>query len=348
MKKPFISIIIPLYNAEKYIYKNISSILNQTFKDFELIIVNDSSTDKSLNIVKSFDNEKIKIYTKINEGTSNARNFGLKHANGKYIFFVDADDYIEVNTLQKYYEVVNEYNPDFITNGFYSETTKSNTSDKMSYPSRYYENKNLISKDLVNYYKESLLYNVWNKLFKKEIIDNNHLKFKDINFGEDMIFVQEYIKCCNSFYNIEDCLYHYVREVKNSITTSFIPNLLNIRIAENKILSNFFGNFGIKKSEYNDFIAKRYIERTLGCLENIHRKSYLSFRDKMNEVNNIIHCKETKNYLKIYRTNNKVIKIILFTYRFKKPYIAFFIGYCLYIFKSLNPSLFNSIKNKRG
>ena len=348
MKKPFISIIIPLYNAENYIYKNIASILKQDFDNYELIIINDSSTDSSLNIAKSFDDEKIRVYTKINEGTSIARNYGLKHANGEYILFVDADDYIEPNALRKYHEIVNKYNPDFITNGFYSETTKSNISDKMSCPSKFYPNKDLLSKDLVTYYKESLLYNVWNKLFKKEIIDNNHLKFKDINFGEDMIFVQDYIKCCKSFYNMEDCLYHYVREVKNSITTSFIPNLLNIRISENKILSNFFGNFGIKKSEYNEFIAKRYIERTLGCLENIHRKSYLTFKERMNEVDNIIHCRETKNYLKIYKTNNKMIKIILFTYRFKKPYIPYFIGYSLYLFKALNPSLFNSIKNKRG
>ena len=347
MNKTFISIIIPLYNAENYIYKNINSILNQTYTNFELIIVNDSSTDKSLNIVKSFDDERIKIFTKINEGTSKARNYGIKFATGDYILFIDADDYIECNALEKYIEVINKYNPDFITNGFYSETVHSNYVDMMFNSNKFYNNPDELKEDLVLLYKKHLLYNVWNKLFKKDIINSNNLKFKDINFGEDMIFVQDYIKCCNTFYNMEDCLYHYVREVKNSITTSFIPNLLNIRINENKILSNFFGNFGIKKKEYIDFIAKRYIERTLGCLENVHRKSYLTFKEKIRETDNIIHCKETSYYLKIYKTDNKVIKMILFTYKFKNPCITYLIGLCFYTFKSFNPTLFNKIKNKR-
>ena len=347
MTKPLISIIIPLYNAENYIHKNIISILNQSYNNFELIVVNDSSTDKSLNIVKSFDDERIKLYTKINEGTSKARNYGLKYAKGDYILFIDADDYIETNTLEKYIEIIEKYNPDFITNGFYSETTSSNYIDKIYSKSKYYKSKDDLKKDLVLLYRKNLLYNVWNKLFKKDIIVKNNLKFKDINFGEDMIFVQDYIKCCTSFYNLEDCLYHYVREVKNSITTSFIPNLLNIRINENRILSNFFGNFGIKKNEYIDFTAKRYIERTIGCLENIHRKSYLSFKDKFRETDNIIHCKETIYYLKRYKPNNIIFKIILFTYKFKNPIIAYIIGLSLCSFKSLSPALFNKLKNKK-
>lgn len=347
MKKPLFSIIIPLFNAEKYIYKNITSILEQSFRDFELIIVNDSSTDKSLNIVKSFDDKRINIYTKINEGTSKARNFGLKHAKGDYIFFIDADDYIEPNALEKYYKIINEYNPDLIINGFFSETYNSCYMDKICMDNKFYNDRNSLKDDLVILYKNHLLYNVWNKLFKKDIIKNKNLRFKDICFGEDMIFVQDYIKCCKSVYNIEACLYHYVREIKNSITTSFIPNLLNIRINENKVLSNFFGNFGIKKEEYVDFIAKRYIERTLGCIENVHRDKFLSFKEKYSETSNIIYCKETQYYLDIYKTNNKVIKIILKMYKFKSPLPVYLVGFGFHFIKSFNPTLFNKIKNKR-
>lgn len=347
MKRPLISVIIPMYNAEKYIYKNINSILNQDFSDFELIVVNDSSTDNSLNIVKSFDDKRISIYTKINEGTSKARNYGLKYAKGDYILFIDADDYIELNTLSTYVSIIEKENIDLIINGFYSETVNSNYNDLVFLDSKSYHNKKDLKEDLVLLYKKHLLYNVWNKLFKTTIIKNNKISFKDISFGEDMIFVQDYLKHCNRIYNTDKCLYHYVREIKNSITMSFIPNLLNIRINENKIIANFLGTYGIKKGEYVDFISKRYIERTLGCLENVHRSNYWSLKEKIQETDNIIHCKETKYYLDIYKTNNKIIKFILKIYKLKSPIPAFIVGYLFYLFKHFNPTLFNKIKNKR-
>lgn len=347
MKKPLISVIIPMYNAEKYIYKNINSILNQDFSDFELIVVNDSSTDSSLNIVKGFNDKRLNIYTKINEGASKARNYGLKYAKGKYILFIDADDYIEPNTLSNYVKIIEENNPDLIINGFFSETENSDYADKIFCESKLYHNKSELKEDLVLLYKSHLLYNVWNKLFKSEIIKNNKIIFKEVIYNEDMIFVQDYLKHCKSIYNTNECLYHYVREVKNSITMSFIPTLLNIRINENKIITNFLGNYGIKKNEYIDFISKRYIERTLGCLENVHRSNYWSLKEKIQETDNIIHCKETSYYLDIYKTNNKVIKFILKIYKLKSPIPSFIIGYLFYLFKHLNPKLFNKIKNRR-
>ena len=347
MKTPTISVIIPMYNSEKYICKNINSILNQSFTDFELIIVNDSSTDKSLNAVKSFNDKRISVYTKINEGPSKARNYGIKHAKGKYIMFIDADDYIEPNALSTYMDIIKNSNPDFIINGFYSETINSDYADMVCLDSKLYNSKKELKEDLVLLYKNHLLYNVWNKLFKMDIIKNNKINFKDVVYNEDMIFVQDYLKCCHKVYNTNECLYHYVREIKGSITMSFIPNLLNIRINENKILANFLGTYGIKKNEYADFIAKRYMERTLGCLENVHRTDYWSLKDKIRETDNIIHCKETRYYLDIYKTNNKIIKIILKIYKLKSPLPAFFIGFLFHFFKSFNPSLFNKIKNKR-
>ena len=347
MDKPLISIIIPMFNAENYIHHNLESILNQDYSNFEVIIVNDGSTDSSLNIIKSFNDNRIKIYNKINEGTSIARNYGIKHAKGEYLFFIDADDYIEQATLSKYTNIINDYNPDLIINGFYSGTQNYSSEVLFYMDDKYYKNKKEIKDNLVILYKNNLLYNVWNKLFKKDIVIENNIRFKDINFGEDMIFVQDYLKHCNNVYNLKDCFYHYIREVKNSITTRFIPNLFNIRLNENKLLSNYFGSYGIKKDKYIDFISIRFIDRTLGCLENLHRKNYLSFKDKYKETSNIIHNKDTIYYLDYYHTDSKIKKIALLTYKFKSPLFAFVLGYLFHLFKSSSPKLFNVIKNKK-
>ena len=96
---PFFSIVIPLYNKEPFIEKTIQSVLDQTFKDFEIIIINDGSTDKSLGEVECLNDERISIFTIINQGVSHARNHGIHKAKGHYIAFLDADDYWESEFL---------------------------------------------------------------------------------------------------------------------------------------------------------------------------------------------------------------------------------------------------------
>ena len=347
MKKKLISVIIPMYNAEKYISKNINSILSQTYSYFELIIVNDGSTDNSLDVVYKFSDERINIISKENGGVSSARNLGLSAAKGDYVFFIDADDYIEPNTLEKFVDVIDSYNPDLIICGIFSETYKNSGHDLLCYDEKFYASKKEFKKDIISLYSHALLYNVWNKLFKREILLKNNISFPDIGFGEDCVFNQDYILHSNSFYNLNDCLYHYVREVKNSITTKFIPNLFDIRLNENKVFINFFKSYGIKEGKYLEFLSKRFIERTLGCLENIHRKSNLKFSERYRETSRIIHNDVTVKYLKMYHTNNFKVKSILYFYRFKSPFFAYIIGWLLHLFKSVFPNVFNKSKNRR-
>ncbi len=99
MSEPLVSIIIPVYNAEKYLAQAVASVMSQTYKNWELIIVNDGSTDSSLNVAKSFECENIKVLTQSNNGASAARNYGLKEANGAYIQFLDADDVLSKNKI---------------------------------------------------------------------------------------------------------------------------------------------------------------------------------------------------------------------------------------------------------
>ncbi|WP_165021098.1 glycosyltransferase family 2 protein [Dysgonomonas sp. ZJ279] len=100
------SIIIPLYNKENYIKKTISSVLGQTFTDYEVVIVDDGSTDNSLSVLSNFQDDRIKVYSKENGGVSSARNFGIEKAQGKYIAFLDADDYWEEDYLQSVYNTI--------------------------------------------------------------------------------------------------------------------------------------------------------------------------------------------------------------------------------------------------
>ena len=119
-----LSIIIPIYNVEKYLQKCIESVLSQDINDYELLLIDDSSTDNSLNIAKDYENRvNVKIIEKNkNSGLSDTRNIGLKEANGKYILFLDSDDYIEEGSISIIYNIVQDQNePDVLYFGFYEE-----------------------------------------------------------------------------------------------------------------------------------------------------------------------------------------------------------------------------------
>ncbi|NJX14688.1 glycosyltransferase family 2 protein [Tamlana crocina] len=106
---PFFSVVIPLYNKEKYIKETLNSVLAQTFQDFEIIIVNDGSTDKSLSIVEAFQNKKITVYSNKNHGLSFTRNFGIKKAKAQYVAFLDADDLWAEDFLETSFNVINKH-----------------------------------------------------------------------------------------------------------------------------------------------------------------------------------------------------------------------------------------------
>lgn len=341
-----IDIIIPLYNKENQIKKNIESILNQTYQKFKIIIIDDGSTDKSTEIIKKFQDTRIKIYKKKNEGVSKARNYGIKKTTNPYILFVDADDYLEPNMLEKMVNSIEENNSDIIICGFYSET-ENGKKTKYKYKKINCTNEKIIKENLIELYKNELMYNTWNKLYKREIIVKNNLEFPNIDFGEDNLFNINYLMHIKSLYNINECLYHYVREIKNSITMKYQPNFIDTRINENINFIKLFEYFKINKKKYEPWIAKRYIERTIGCLENTHRKNKLTLKEKLQETKKITKNNETKKYLKIYKTNNKKIKIILKAYQYKTAFPAFIIGFTINKFKKFFPQKFNNTKNNR-
>lgn len=134
---PKISVIVPVYNTEKYIEKCLQSIINQTIQDFEIIVVDDGSTDNSANIIKEIiennKNIQIKYYKKENGGLSDARNYGVKFATGKYISFIDSDDYIEKNLFESLEKYIND-NIDLIKFKMQTVDEKGNLIEKIEGP----------------------------------------------------------------------------------------------------------------------------------------------------------------------------------------------------------------------
>ncbi|MCS4488040.1 glycosyltransferase family 2 protein [Streptococcus sciuri] len=174
MKKPVISIVIPVYNAQKYIAKCIDSILEQDFTDFELLLLNDGSTDDSLSILNHYAriDERVKVVDKTNEGAAKTRNKGIKQAKGTYITFIDSDDYVDSDYLRQLYTAISLENLDIVIAGFrrvddekvLSETVLGNTE-----------------------WSKYMLMTPWGRLFRRDFLIDNCLHFIDYTM-EDLYF----------------------------------------------------------------------------------------------------------------------------------------------------------------
>lgn len=191
---PIISIIVPVYNAEKTLNRCVDSILSQTFQDWELLLIDDGSTDRSGELCDQYatKDQRIKVFHKKNGGVSSARNIGLDHAKGEWITFIDSDDYIYDNIfdlIPSHNEDILIFNYDINNNG----TTRCGEGIPPCYNS--YPIKNIINK----YVYIDLLRTPWSKFFKRNLI--NILRFNTrITIGEDTLFILQYLHECKSFF----------------------------------------------------------------------------------------------------------------------------------------------------
>lgn len=292
---PELSIIVPVYNSEKYLDRCINSILAQTFTDFEVILVDDGSIDQSGKICDKYAQKDCRIIVihQDNRGVSAARNVGLKIAKGRYITFVDSDDYIEEEMYQKMITILENDSVDLVICGF-----------------QYIDNNNRIVKNNMSLEKgkqklekrELLLHTVglrnrmyfgvlWNKVFKRSVVNGEKFEEK-ISFFEDWLFLLScYIKC-NSAIIISQSFYHYTATTENSLGKT---------IDGRKIygsLCALYDTIPIYKNQFEEVYANLSIRFLEDCLlhgSKIHKKNkMIILRIKLLMIKQMI---KTRKYL---------------------------------------------------
>lgn len=186
-----ISVIIPAYNAARTIRRCIQSVLDQTYTEWEMIIVDDGSKDDTLDICQSYDDSQIRVLHKENGGVSSARNHGLKFAQGDYIAFIDSDDFIEADYLEHLSQGL-DY--DIVISGFCYENTPESSSFHLKLA-----NREAVGRELSKLINADQLCYPWGRLFKRSIIETYHIRFDEaMRFAEDNVFNWEYLCHINS------------------------------------------------------------------------------------------------------------------------------------------------------
>ena len=296
-KKPFISVIVPIYNAEKYLKDCLDSLVNQTLNNIEIILIDDGSTDKSSKIVDKYASKYSNVIAKHvkNGGVSKARNRGLKLAKGDYIAFIDSDDSIDLTTYEKMYYKAISNDLDIVGCNTY-----------IIYPGKLVNcNSNipLLSKENEDDKKITLIYSyavIWNKIYKRSLLEN--IEFKEgSNFCEDVEFLYHVIPKANSFGNVNEYLYNYIQH-EGSLTYVYDKKLY-------QLIDNFDGLVKLYKKEkpyknYKDEIEYSYVRYLYGTF--IKRLSKTKDKKKFDEGVELVKDKVTKNYPNYKK--NKYIK----------------------------------------
>lgn len=216
MSNPKISVIIPVYNVEKYLGRCLDSVINQSFRDFELILINDGSKDDSLSICNDYSaaDSRITVIDQPNQGSSIARNTGLDVAKGDYIIHIDSDDWLELNMLERLYETAVKTDADIVACNICQDDGNGNCKNSMFDYS--------IEKEENLYYIKNITVAVWNKLVRRGLYYENDIKFlPGITMCEDLVVTTRLRYHSKKTVIIPDVLYHYFVAPRESICNTF-------------------------------------------------------------------------------------------------------------------------------
>jgi len=257
-KDCLLSIIVPMYNVELYIGRCLDSLLKQDIENYEIIVINDGSTDQSVNIVREYQKKsnKIKILEQNNQGQSVARNKGLEEANGKYVFFVDSDDYVVENSLHNILNKIIKYDLDLA--GFEYWIKERNKLEARNNSYTVYERHLTPGKFITN--GLSML-PTWFVMIRKDVMLKNELKFKPSLYHEDLELLPRVIFSCKNLMMFNDQVYIYVKRENSSLSSKQQLNLKKVSFDQFTVaieLHNYFKNIFLTDAE-RTYIYKRYI-----------------------------------------------------------------------------------------
>lgn len=285
---PLLSIIVPVYQAKKDIKKCIDSIRKQSFSDFELILVDDGSSDGSEKICDEYaeKDNRIKTIHQTNRGVSSARNMGLEYARGTYIAFVDADDWIEPDLFQECMRALEKSRTDTLYHGFMKDIWKNNKVN--SIPKGIPVYKGIISKEMMKKYiverEGDINVNVFSYIFSRKLIKN--LRF-DINmpYAEDTVFVMQALAKAQSYYFFQNYGYHYNARL-GSAAYRWQPKLIECYQKSFREIISFFKTLDLSKQDRNRFMAIKAVNGYASLIYNLCLPTCtISLREKTKILN---------------------------------------------------------------
>ena len=307
-----VSIVVPIYNVQQYLNQCVDSILGQTFKDFELLLINDGSTDRSGEICNEYVNldNRVKVFHKENAGVSQARNFGIEKAFGKWISFIDSDDWIESQYLE--HLLGSKVSADLCAIGHSMQNDLSNWDIYM--PEEKFYEADEMKAFLENHIASGIVRAPWSKLFLLDLIKKHNLSFdSNMSFGEDTIFTLNYLTKTDTVY-VAGQKGYYRRYTSNSLTKKVNDKGWNLFLDEfGKQLQSLLEKFPNSKPLAMDW-ANRCLAYSTMCIKELYSKKNISKPGKRARIDEIFKRMRSTSLPYVHSAKNKPMLLVAISF----------------------------------
>lgn len=319
IKKPLVTLIIPAYNTEKYISKCLESVLEQSYQEIEIIVLDDGSQDETNEICQKYEevDNRIILISKNNTGVSDTRNVGIHNAKGKYIIFVDSDDYVAPNYVEVLVREAESENVQMACAEYFWVKEKKES----VHESKLFKNEKIIisGNDAINMLHEKNAFQgyLWNKIFLKSIITSENILFDSkIKIWEDMLFCLKYLTKIEKVVYVNKPIYYYVQRENSAINDDNVWNENTQSIA----LEEMWKIVSPMKGEFHDYIRDYYANDLVGILGKCGCQSEKTIEDILKKIDmlNANLSPKHKIKIKLFKCNRIIVRVFLRIYMNKK------------------------------
>lgn len=344
-----VSVIIPAYNCEKVVGDTIKSVLNQKLTEFEVILLNDGSTDNTLSVLEKLTkhDNRVKIITLKNGGPAKARNLGITQAVGKYIYFLDSDDTIHEDMLFDMYDLAQKNSLDICACGYTMDNLESGTKKDFLHTSFVARDKEAFRAELMSLIKDHLMYVVWNKLFNRMFILENHINFTDFLSGEDRLFNIQCFKFVERFGFINKPYYQYFLRGQASLANKYISNRFEATLKAHLDLTRAYKDMGIythKNKSYLDFV---FVKGIMACFCQMFLKACpLSKKQKLSYIKSTLDMPWVIDAISSYDDEIAYSKHINKILRGGNINLIYLTAKTIYVMQTRFSGLYHGIKHK--
>ena len=351
---PAISVIIPVYNVESWLRRAVGSLQNQTCTSYEILLVDDGSTDGSGALCDKLadDDVRIRVIHQKNQGAAAARNAAMEIARGDYLYFMDGDDWCDRTMLKDMYRVASEHDLDLLITGFTIDTYYDDEGkyyrELRNAPDRIFESQDEFRANACQLFDAQLLYAPWNKLYRRSYLNEKGIRFPgtfwdDLPFNLDVMRDVERVGCLDGHY------YHFLRARAESENTKYRPDMYDKREEEHRWMNELYAYWNLDSPEIEEFLARRYAERLVGCIENVTNcNCTLSKEEKRAAIKQMISTPHAREALKKAHPRTKMMGVVLAPLRMGNVTLTMTESELISWVRQNSTNLFARLKANRG
>lgn len=355
-ERPFFSIVMPAYGVEQYIAKAIESVQNQTFSDWEVIVVDDCTPDRSGEIAKRYAEQDSRIrvvHHEVNQGLSPARNTGTDAARGQYIWYMDPDDWVENDLLQRVWDSLEKNPAQIVVFGlveeYYDSAGELKYTNTICPKEQFYETKEQVHKVILDLEQKTLYGYAWNKFYDLDYIKKQNFRFQNVKLIEDIMFNVTFCMDIERMNILSAAPYHYGKRVSQNLTNKFVPDYYKLHRKRIEMLYQQQLYWGRDQESVRRILGSLYARYILSALErNCDKQARMTTRRRYGWIQRVFEDSLFIDLIPYARAKeSKALTVALKLFQWKRPLLCLMMGRGVHIIRTYCYVLYSKVKSGR-